>query len=189
MISDEGDALVTLVEQMRRSEFPTADVVDDHTRKLRMCDVQQHRRLAVAAQRLDLVVEHRQRDHQQAGHAAAADEVAHRVRALLGRLDVEQQQVIAQAVVAAEPADHPAQALDHRVRGEERHHDADRLGLPDRERARTRIEPVAELVDRRTYACAGLFDHERAVVEDARNGGRAHAGQPGDIANRGTAAP
>ena len=76
-------------------------------------------------------------DHEQPRDAVAARQIAHRVRTLPGCFD-EEQEVIACAIVAAEPGNHPAQALDHRMRGEERHDHTDRLGARWRASARSR---------------------------------------------------
>ena len=113
---------------MLRGQLAAVDVVDDDAREPRVSDVEQDGGQVVALQRVDLVVVDRQRDHEQAGDAVAVGEVAHRVRALLGRLHVEQQQVVPTLTVAREPRDHAAQALDRRMGREERHDDPDRGG-------------------------------------------------------------
>ena len=111
--------------------------------------VDEHGGELVALERRDLGVGDRQRHDQQAGDAVAAGEVAQRAAALLGRLDVEEHQVVLAPLAPPQPLDHAAQAFDHGRRGEERNDDADRHRAPDREIACGRVEPVAELVDRR----------------------------------------
>ena len=154
----------------------------------RVDGVDEHRRQLVALERGDLGVGDRQRDDQQPGHAVAAGEVAQRAVALLGRLDVEQHQVVLAPLAAPEPLDHAAQPFDHRRRGEERHDDADRHRAPDREVARGRVEAVAELVDRGLHARPRRLDHERAVVDHARDRRDAHAGMPRHVPDRRSAA-
>ena len=112
--------------------------------------------------------------------AVAAGEAPQRRAALVERLDVEERQV-----VGAAPDDvvDAAQALDHRRAGEERRDHAERLGAPERQVARGRARPVAELVHDGAHAHAGGLGHAGRVVEHARDGADAHARALGDVAN------
>ena len=147
MVPDEADPAVAPRQQVLGGELAAADVVDHDPRQPRVDGVDEHGRQPVALERVDLGVGDRQRDDQQPGHAVAAGEVAQRAVALLGRLDVEQHQVVLAPLAPPQPLDHAAQPLDHRRRGEERHDDADRHRPADREVARRRVQAVAELVD------------------------------------------
>ena len=189
MVAHEADPPMPLLEQMPGRERAARHVVDHDPREARVRDVEQHGRQLVVGERLDLVVEHRQRHDQQPGDAVATRQVAHRVGPLFGRLDIEEQKVIACAFMAAQPGDHAAHALDHRVGGEERHDHAHRLRPPDRQGARRGVEPVAELVDRGPDAGTRLVHHERAVVEHPRDRRRTHAGPAGNIPDRRTTTP
>ena len=114
MVPDEPDPAMAAREQVLGGELAAVDVVDHHPRQPRMGGVDEHGRQRVALERVDLGVGDRQRDDQQPGHAVAAGEVAQRAVALLGRLDVEQQQVVLAPPAAPEPLHDAAQALDHR---------------------------------------------------------------------------
>ena len=190
MVSDKADAAMAPREQMRGSELPALDVVDDDAGKSRVSDVDAAPRAGSSRSSASTSWSRTGSEiDQQPGDAVAARQVAHRVGALLRRLDVEEQQVVARAARAAQPLDHAAHALDHRRRGEERHDDADRRRPPDREVARRGVEPVAQLVDGGLHALARRLHHERAVVEHARHRRDAHAGVTGNITDRRTPAP
>ena len=97
---------------------------------------------------------------------------------LVGRLDVEEREVVAAA------GDHvvdPAQPFDHRRRGEERRDDPQRLRAPEREVARGRARAVAELLHDRAHARTGLIRHTGAVVEYPRDRADADAGAGRDV--------
>ena len=182
MVPDERDPPVTPREQVLGGERAAADVVDDDARQPRMRHVDQHGRQTLALERLDLLVDDRQRDHEQARDAVAAAEVAHRVGALLGRLDVEQQQVIAAAGPSRSTTPRTRSTTDGVVKNGTTTPIA--CTRPIDEVARRRVEPVPQLLDGGAHPRARLLDHQRAVVEHARHRRHAHAGVPRDVADR-----
>jgi hypothetical protein len=166
--------------QVLGRELAPAGVVDHDVRDARVADVDHDDRQAVALERGDLGVGHRQRYHEQAVHAVRPREVAERVRAVGGRLDVEEHERVA---VAAGALGDAAQALDDGRRREERGDHADRERAPERQAAGGRARPVAELRDRVAHPLAHLGAHDRDVVEHARDRGHADAGVAGDVAD------
>ena len=169
-------------EQVLGSELATVRVVDRDARQRSVARVDQHDREAGALELLDLGVGGLQRDDQGAVDAVAADELPEGVGALGGGRRVEQEQVV--VALALEPGDHAAEPLVDRGARHERGHDADRLGAAERQVARGRGAPVAELVDRPADPLAGLVADQRAVVEHARDGSDADVRVPGHVADR-----
>ena len=114
MVSDEPDPAVPAREQCAAASSPPR-TLSITTRGSAGCVASTSTAGSSSrCERRHLLVGDRQRDDQQAGHAVAPDEVAHRVGALLGRLDVEQHQVVLAPLAAPEALDDAAQALDHR---------------------------------------------------------------------------
>jgi len=174
-------AVVPAFEEVLGGELAAAHVVDHDVGDARVADVDHDDREAVALDRRDLVVEQRQRDHEQPVDAIEAGEVAEGPGALLRRLDVEEHQPV--PVVAGAPG-HTPQTLDHGRRREERRDDPDRLRAPERQAARGRARAVAELGDRLAHAVAHLVAHDRDVVEHAGHRRDAHTRVTGDVADR-----
>jgi hypothetical protein len=145
---------VALGEQVLGRDLAAANVVDHHARQGPMSDVDEDNRQSLSLHACDLFVGRAQRHDQKPVDTVACGESLKCVRALLECLDVEQQKVIFAAV--AQPLDDAPQPLDDRARGEERRHHPDHLRAAERQAARRRARPVAQLVDRPADADAGF---------------------------------
>ena len=140
-VADEADPPVAARQQVLGRELAAAHVVDDDVGELaggrcRPCTTGRR----VALERLDLVVEQRQRDDEQAVDAVEAGEVAKAPARCSG---VSTSKSISAVAVLAGALGDAAQPLDDRRRREERRDDADRLRAPERQAARRRARPVA----------------------------------------------